>query len=68
MQPPSQPMLLPKMSQSTSSCSEREIDLLVWSLVIPSMAATTENAQQPPIYIYMHNIYKYIFSKARDKS
>nr|GMC67155.1 senescence-specific cysteine protease SAG39-like [Ipomoea batatas] len=49
IRPPSQPWSVPFTSQSTSSCSDSEIRLPVESLVIPSMAATAENAQQHPI-------------------
>ena len=40
------------MSQSTSSCSDRDTNLPVFSWVIPSIAATAENAQQHPTNIY----------------
>jgi hypothetical protein len=46
--PPLQPMSMPLTSQSTSSCSDREISFPVLSFTMPSMDATVENAQQHP--------------------
>jgi hypothetical protein len=51
IRPPLQPWSSPLVSQSTSSCSERDINFPVESWVIPSVAATAENAQQQPIYV-----------------
>jgi len=48
IKPPSQPWSTPLVSQSTNSCSDKEINSPVVSLVIPSVAATAENAQQQP--------------------
>ncbi|KAK9132251.1 hypothetical protein Scep_011779 [Stephania cephalantha] len=43
IRPPSQPWSTPLVSQSTSSCSDKEISLPVLSLRMPSVAATAEN-------------------------
>lgn len=51
MYPPSQPCSLLVLSQSTISCSESEISLPVESLLIPSVAAIAENAQQLPVVL-----------------
>jgi len=48
IRPPSQPWSTPFVSQSTSSCSDKETNFPVLNLVIPSVAATAENAQQHP--------------------
>ncbi|KAH7665836.1 hypothetical protein IHE45_13G058800 [Dioscorea alata] len=50
-QPPLHPWSSLRTSQSTTSCSEKDIKLPVLSFVTLSMAATAENAQQQPIYI-----------------
>lgn len=49
MRPPLHPALF-FLSQSTSSCSDREISSPVTILFIPSTAATVENAQQLPAH------------------
>lgn len=51
MDPPSQPWSLLVLSQSTISCSDSEISLLVESLLMPSVAAIAENAQQLPVVL-----------------
>ncbi|KAH7665837.1 hypothetical protein IHE45_13G058800, partial [Dioscorea alata] len=47
-QPPLHPWSSLRTSQSTTSCSEKDIKLPVLSFVTLSMAATAENAQQAP--------------------
>lgn len=47
IRPPSHP-LLALVSQSTSSCSDKDTSLLVLIWFIPSTAATVEKAQQLP--------------------
>lgn len=49
MRPPLHPALF-FLSQSTSSCSDRDISSPVTILFIPSTAATVENAQQLPAH------------------
>ena len=48
IKPPSHPWSTPFVSQSTSSCSDKEINFPEVSAWIPSVAATAENAQQHP--------------------
>uniref|UniRef100_A0A0A9AGX8 Mir2 n=1 Tax=Arundo donax TaxID=35708 RepID=A0A0A9AGX8_ARUDO len=47
MSPPLQPWSW-NLSQSISSCSDSDMRLPVTILLIPSTAATAENAQHPP--------------------
>nr|GMD10842.1 hypothetical protein Iba_chr06eCG10130 [Ipomoea batatas] len=59
---------MPFTSQSTSSCSDSEIRLPVESFVIPSMAATAENAQQHPIavmrqFVSIPRCFEFLFCK-----
>ena len=54
MRPPLHPWLY-TLSQSTNSCSDRDVRLPVTIWFIPSTAPTVENAQQLPlIYIYIY--------------
>jgi len=54
MYPPAQPTAT--VSQSTSSCSDRDTSFpfLIW--LMPSMAATAENAQQEPARAATQNL------------